>query len=730
MTQATKSGNSDRKIRGTPLWKSVIAALLATFVMSAANGCSEQAQSPKSELAKRTASGLVDEGVTDKARMGNVDGARIISADDEPGNWLVHGRTYDEQRFSPLEQINRDNVGRLGMAWEHSTGSTRGLEATPVIDDGVMYTTSTWSRVIALDAKTGALLWEHDPGVDRGWAKKLCCDVVNRGVAVWKGQVYVGTLDGYLVALDAATGELAWRVDTLIDRDQYYSITGAPRIVKGKVIIGNGGADFNVRGYVSAFDSTSGELVWRFFTVPGSADGPFEHEELALAAPTWDPNSNWKGVGGTVWDSMAYDPELDLLYIGTGNGGPWPQFVRSPSGGDNLFLASILALRPETGRMVWYYQTTPGDAWDYTATQQMILTDLEIENKPRKVLMQAPKNGFFYVLDRITGELISAEKYVFVNWASHVDLATGRPVLTGLADYSLQPRYVFPSAAGGHNWQAMSYSRNSSLVYIPARDAGWVHNKAGDKWFTWGVDNVLELSAGQDIPELAGYLKAWDPIGQKLVWQMKLPNIWNGGVLSTAGGLVFHGTASGHFYALNDETGKVLLDLFTGTGMIAPPVSYSVDGEQYIAIMAGWGGPAFNTLGGDEALLKYRNSGRVLAFKLDGTEVPLPPPVTPPGPFPQPPDIEASNEIIEQGRLLYVYNCGGCHGMYGSTPMLPDLRRLSPEKHKLFRNIVLEGLFEPLGMSSFAGDLTAAEVDAIQAYIVVLSREAVAGESG
>ena len=686
--------------------------IVAAFILTA---CSEQTDEP---AATANVAALIT--------AGNVTAERIIAADSEPGNWLSHGRTYDEQRFSPLGQINRENVSRLGLAWETPANSMRGLEATPVIVDGVMYTTSTWSRVMALDAKTGELLWEHDPEVERSWAKKLCCDIVNRGVAVWDGKVYSGTLDGYLVALDAATGKPVWRIDTLTDRSKYYSITGAPRVIKGKVIIGNGGAEYDVRGYISAFDSETGELAWRFFTVPGSATGPFEHEELEMAVTTWDPDSNWKGAGGTAWDSMAYDPELDLLYVGTGNGSPWSQYVRSPSGGDNLFLASVLALRPDSGEMVWHYQTTPGDAWDYTATQHMILADLEIEGQNRKVLMQAPKNGFFYVLDRITGKVISAEKYVFANWASHVDLETGRTVPTGLADYSSKERYVFPSVAGGHNWHPMSYSRNTGLVYIPSRDLGWVHNEAGDKWFGYGVDNLEQLAAGQEVPDSAGYLKAWDPVKQQLVWQMKLPNVWNGGALSTAGGLVLHGTAMGDFYALNDETGEVLLNKFIGTGMIAPPISYSVDGEQYIAIMAGWGGPAFNTLAGNEALLKHRNSGRIIAFKLDGRDIPLPPAVAPRGPFPEPPDINASAETIEQGRMLYVINCGACHGMYGSVPMLPDLRRLTHDKHDIFKQIVLEGLFEPLGMSSFAGDLNEQEVDAIQAYIVALSREAVA----
>jgi len=658
------------------------------------------------------------------ARAGQVTAARVQAADSEPGSWLAHGRTWDEQRFSPLTQIHRDNVARLGLAWEADMDSVRGLEATPIVVDGVLYTTSTWSRVRAHDARSGELLWQHDPGVDRGWARKLCCDVVNRGVAVWEGKVYVGTLDGYLVALDAQTGDVAWRVDTVTDRTRYYSITGAPRVVKGKVVIGNGGAEFGVRGYISAYDSSSGDLAWRFFTVPGSAEGPHEHAALELAATTWAADSHWEGAGGTAWDSMAYDPALDLLYVGTGNGSPWSHYERSPGGGDNLFLASILALRPDSGELVWHYQTTPGDAWDYTATQQMILADLDIDGAVRQVLMQAPKNGFFYVLDRASGQLISAEKFVFVNWASHIDPATGRPVLTGLADYSESARYVFPSAAGGHNWQPMSYSPRTGLVYIPARDAGWVHDATGDKWFTLGVDNLDSLTAGQDLPPHRGYLKAWDPVRQRLAWQLETANIWNGGALSTAGGLVFHGTATGHFLALDDSTGAELLRLPIGTGIIAAPISYAIDDVQYVAVMAGWGGPAFNTLGGDEALLDFDNAGRLLVLQLDGATVPLPRAVAPRGPIPPQPPISADAETLEHGRLSYVYHCGGCHGMYGSTPMLSDLRRLGIEQHAIFHDIVLGGMLESVGMSSFREILSVEDVDAIQAYVVSLANAA------
>jgi quinohemoprotein ethanol dehydrogenase len=416
-----------------------------------------------------------------KARTPTAKGARLIDdaalrkADERRGDWITHGRTYSETRFSPLNQINAGNIKQLGLAWSFDTDTTRGLEATPIIVDGVMYTTGSWSVVFALDARTGRQLWKWDPQVPRSFGYKACCDVVNRGVAVYKGKVYVGTLDGRLVALDADSGKPLWEVVT-VDQSLPYTVTGAPRVVKGKVLIGNGGAEMGVRGYISAYDAETGKMAWRFYTVPGDPSKPFESPAMERAAKTWS-GEWWKiGGGGTVWDSMAYDPELDLLYIGTGNGSPWNREIRSSGTGDNLYLSSIVALKPETGEMVWHYQTTPGDSWDYTATQHIILADLDIGGRNRKVLMQAPKNGFFYVIDRKNGELLSAQAYVPISWAKEVDKQTGRPVENPGVRYKDSAAFIKPGPLGGHNWQPMSYNPQTGLVYIPAQDTLFVYS--------------------------------------------------------------------------------------------------------------------------------------------------------------------------------------------------------------------------------------------------------------
>ena len=460
-----------------------------------------------------------------------VDQARLEAADSDAANWLTTGRTYSEQRFSPLIQINDQNVGQLRLAWHHDLDAIpRGQESTPLVVDGVMYVSTTWSKVFALDARTGKLLWEYDPKVPGEWGINACCDVVNRGVAFWKDKVYLGTLDGRLVALDAATGTPVWETQT-VDRSQRYAITGAPRVIRNKVIIGNAGSEFGVRGYISAYDADTGELVWRFYTVPGEPgkkDGAASDEVLEkIARPTWT-GEWWKlGGGGTVWDAMAYDPELDLLYFGTGNGTPWSHTLRSPDGGDNLFLASIIAVKAETGEYVWHFQTVPGEDWDYTCTQSIVQADLEIDGEKRKVLLHAPKNGFFYVLDRATGKLISAQNYVPVTWASRIDLETGRPVENPEARYGTDPVLVAPGPAGGHNWFPMAYNPITKLAYFPAYEHWMVY--ALDPNFKptrfrsnagWGGYTGEALAKRRELQKEIErrektYLLAWDPVKQE-----------------------------------------------------------------------------------------------------------------------------------------------------------------------------------------------------------------------
>lgn len=657
----------------------------------------------------------------------DVDAERILAADREPHNWLAHGRTYDEQRYSPLTQINEKNIGGLGLSWFYDFETKRGMEATPIVVDGVIYVTGSWSRVYALNAVTGALIWEYDPKVPPAWAVNLCCDVVNRGVAVWKGKVYVGTLDGRLIALDAASGRQQWSVQTT-PKDKPYSITGAPRIVKDKVIIGNGGAELGVRGFVSAYDAENGELGWRFYTVPGDPDEPFEHPALETAAKTWSGGEWWKvGGGGTVWDSIAYDAELDLLYFGVGNGSPWSRTLRSPGGGDNLFLSSIVAVRPDTGEYVWHYQTTPGDSWDYTATQHMILAELQIEGRLRKVIMQAPKNGFFYLLDRETGEFISAEPFVEVNWATHVDPETGRPAIKPEAYYDRNKPFVaMPGPAGGHTWQPMSYSRDTGLVYIPAMssaypymlESGFRYNSFG--WNT-GIDDLVAAMPEDEAQRkavramLKGRLLAWDPLQQKPLWQVEYANIWNGGVLSTASNLLFQGNGEGYFNAYSADRGEKLWSFFAQTGVVAAPVTYMVDDEQYIAVTAGWGGGVPLIIGGMLADAANQNVSRLLVFKLGGKQ--QLPPLDVRHRELSPPPLSATPQTVQRGKALYHKYCGACHGSSAiSGGVLPDLRYT--QMHPVWEQVVLEGLLESKGMVSFSKVLTPEDSRAVQSYVI------------
>jgi quinohemoprotein ethanol dehydrogenase len=636
-----------------------------------------------------------------------VDDAALAAANARPGEWLAHGRTQDEQRFSPLTAITDQNVSQLKVAWTFDTGTDRVLEATPIVVDGVMYTTASWGIVFAIDARTGRELWKWDPKVDPRHERFACCDVVNRGVAFYKGRVYAAAFDGRLTALDARTGAVVWSVST-VDPAKAYTITAAPRIVKGKVIIGNGGAEYGIRGYISAYDAESGTLAWRFYTVPGDPAKPQEHPELDKAVPTWNGDKWWEyGGGGTAWDSVAFDAELNLLYVGTGNGGPWNREIRSPGGGDNLYLSSILALNPDTGRLVWHYQTTPGDSWDYTATQHMVLADLRIGGRVRQVLMQAPKNGFFYVLDRKTGELLSAEKYVEVTWASRVDLATGRPIEREGADYRRAPFLARPAPLGGHNWQPMAFSPLTGLVYLPAQDNQREFSQPQTFEFRPNQINLGGGAGGIDhagdsrSAVYGGRLLAWDPVAQQVRWKVEYPAYWNGGTLATAGNLVFQGTAAGDVMAYRASDGARLWSAWVGTGVLAPPMTWELDGQQYVSVMAGWGG-AF--------VPRYRSGGRLYTFSLTGTEpAPQRPPATEVAPVAFVPDTAA----IARGRALFDVQCARCHNP-GTTA--PDLRRSAAGTYEALPTILLKGTLAGRGMPGFR--VTELEVASLRQFLL------------
>jgi PQQ-dependent dehydrogenase (methanol/ethanol family) len=660
-----------------------------------------------------------------------IDDARLAAADTDAGNWLLHGRTHAEQRHSPLAQIHTGNAGDLGLAWSIELGTNRGVEATPIAVDGVLFATGPWSVAYAIDARTGKMIWTFDPQVPRRYGRIACCDVVNRGVAVYRGKVFLGTLDGRLIALDAATGTKVWETLT-VDANRSYTITGAPRIAAGRVLIGNGGAELGVRGYVSAYDPETGALVWRFYTVPGDPRKPAESAALAKAAKTWS-GEWWKsGGGGTVWDSMAYDPELGLVYVGVGNGSPWARKHRSAGKGDNLFLSSIVALRADTGEYVWHFQTTPGDNWDYTATQHMILAELMIGGKQRKVLVQAPKNGFFYVIDRVTGEFLSANNYVEVTWASGVNEATGRPYEVDAARYGKKFAMISPSPLGGHNWQPMSFDPKTGLVFFPAQEMPGAYQLAEKYAYrsrSWNTGTGFE--ANLEVPDgwsevVKGRLVAWDPARQREAWRAEYKSAWNGGVLTTAGGLVFHGTADGRFVAYESATGKLLFESPAGTGVIAAPITYLVDGEQYVTVMAGWGGAFPLAYGEAAARAEVTSVGRVLTFKLGGTAK-LPPtePLDTSPPPPPPIEVKANRKELRQGGILYHEWCAVCHGLKAvGGGVIPDLRRATAETHASFADIVVGGVRESKGMPGFADVLTTADVRLIQAYVVSRAREA------
>jgi quinohemoprotein ethanol dehydrogenase len=651
----------------------------------------------------------------------NVDSKRLLAADDNPGQWMTTGRTYGEQRFSPLTKITADNVKQLGLAWFGDFDTRRGQESTPIVVDGTLYVTTAWSKVYAYDAKTGKELWKYDPQVPGEWGVNACCDVVNRGVAAWNGKVYLGTLDGRLIALDAGTGKPVWSVQTT-DKDKAYSITGAPRVAKGKVFIGQAGSEFSQRGYLSAYDAETGKMLWRWFIVPGNPKDGFENKQMELAAKTWG-GEWWKtGGGGGPWDAITYDPDTDFVIVGTGNGAPWPAEIRSPGNNDNLYLASMVALKADTGEYVWHYQMTPHESWDYDGTQQITVADLDINGTKRHVAMQASKNGFFYVVDAKTGELISAEPFIpGVNWATSVDLKTGKPNFNPAARYDATGKgfFVVPAPGGAHSWHPMSFDPQTGLVYIPAMIGNYPMVATREDDNPMGQKLSISMTKGfamYDAPGApkrvnSGMLLAWDPVKQKEVWSVKFEGGRGGGTMSTASGLVFQGNSKNQeFAAYRADNGEKLWSMPTQTGIVAGAVTYEVDGEQYVAVVAG------SRQGGNYYAPNY---SRVLAFKLGGTAQ-LPAATQPPPQVLNPPPAFGTKEQLAHGADTYNRFCGTCHGTDGqSRGMFPDLRYSAAlNGADVFNSIVMEGALTANGMVSFKKALKQEDVDAIRAYMV------------
>ncbi len=690
--------------------------LLAALALLPLAACGKHASAPATD------------GVTD---------AMIAAAGEN--EWLSYGRDYAEQRFSPLTRINDSNVAGLGLAWSADLDTARGQEATPLMHDGILYTTTAWSMVKAYDAKTGAVKWTYDPQVPREKLVDVCCDAVNRGVAIYGDKVYVGTLDGRLVALDAKTGKVAWSKLT-IPEGSHQAITGAPRIAKGKVLIGSAGSEYFSRGYLSAYDPQTGDELWKFYTVPGDPAKGFEGKHLEVAAKTWS-GEWWKtGGGGNVWDSITYDPVTNLIYFGTANAEPWNPAKR---GGDNqkasdsLYTASIVAVNADTGEYAWHFQETPEDRWDFDSNQQIMVADLTIGGKQQHVVMHAPKNGFFYTLDARTGKFLSGKPFVEgINWASGLDPVTGAPRINPEAKYEQtgKPFVGFPGAVGAHSWSPMSFSPKTGLVYIPvnytpqfyAADPDWKPGKTG---FQLGID-----ASGGAVPAdkavraatqkaLTGALVAFDPVAGKARWTVPYPVPTNGGTLATAGNLVFQGTATGQFLAYSADTGKQLWTFGTQSGVLAAPMTYAIDGEQYVAVMVGWGG-VWDVSGGKLVSTLTPNISRLMVFKLGarGTLPALPPSAAR---VLDPPPSTGTPEQLAVGAKLYTNSCSVCHGVSAVAGSLnPDLRHSTALGNtKLWRQIVHDGLLRQNGMVAWKDQFSPEQIEAIRLYVIKRANE-------
>jgi quinohemoprotein ethanol dehydrogenase len=678
------------------------------------------------------ASAPVTEGVTDAMLKSGVD-----------GEWLTYGRDTGEQRFSPLNAVNDKTVGALGLAWSANLDTARGQEATPLMHDGVLYVSTAWSMVKAYDAKTGAPKWAYDPKVPKETLVRACCDAVNRGVALYGDKVYVATLDGRLVALDQETGKVAWE-KTVVPNQEDYTITGAPRVANGKILIGSGGAEYKARGYLAAYDHATGEELWRFDTVPGDPSKGFENKAMEAAAKSWT-GEWWKlGGGGTVWDSITYDPTTNLVLFGTGNAEPWNPAAAGREG-DSLYTSSVVAVNADTGEYVWHFQETPEDRWDFDSNAQITITDLMVDGKKRHVALHAPKNGYFYMLDAKTGAFISAGSFVQQNWTTGIDAKTGRPAINPEARYEKtgKPFISLPGAIGAHSWQSMSFSPNTGLAYIPVNLAGFPYAaeknwKASDIGFQTGLDGasvampaIKEARAGA-MAATTGALVAWNPLTQKQAWSVPYPGPWAGGTLATAGNLVFQGNADGAFQAFAADTGKKLWSFPAQSGIIAAPMTYAIGGEQYVAILVGWGG-VWDVAPGVLAKKSGApyNISRLLVFKLGAKgSLPAVPPMA--KMVLDPPAFTGKPEQVAAGAGTYARYCSVCHGDAAVSGSLnPDLRHSGAiSDMNALKAIVIDGALQHNGMVSFKSALKAEDAENIRQYLIKRANEDKALESG
>jgi quinohemoprotein ethanol dehydrogenase len=654
----------------------------------------------------------------------NVDARRMADPAATAANWMTYGGSYSEQRFSPLKQIDKGNVSRLGLAWFADYDTNLQQDGTPLEIDGVIYVSTAWSKVYAFDARTGKTLWQYDPKTPGQWVRNLCCGIANRGIAAWNGRIYLGTLDGRLVAIDARTGKPAWERLT-IDPKQRYSITSAPRVAKGRVLVGLAGGEYGVRGYISAYDAETGKLDWRFYTVPGDPSKGFESKAMEMAARTWSGQWWTLGGGGTTWDALVYDPITNLVYFGVGNGTPWNQDYRDPQGGDNLFLASIVAVNADTGQYVWHYQETPAETWDYDAVSPLCVVDLTIDRQQQRVLLQPSKNGFFYVIAARTGKLLKATPFVELNWADGVDMKTGRPRVKPEARYpqGSQGFNLFPGGAqGAHGWQGNAYSPATGLIYIPTEHAysPMVYDpnyKVSDTGTNLGIQFRARPAWYAAHPEKkrasTSLLQAWDPKTGRQVWAGDEGQGANGGAVATAGELVFEGNGAGHqLRAFDARTGKVLWAFDAQTAVLASPISYELDGKQYIAV----------SVGGNASDYYAPNYSRLLVFTLEGkAKLPQTQPYTPRPLMPPPLDAQATAADLRAGEQLYARNCLMCHGDRGrqARGLFPDLTR-TPMLYTQdgFNAVVLQGQLSTRGMASFGDALEPEDTFRIRNFLI------------